>query len=62
LKKNLRHLPVVICSVETDPEVVEAARNAGALSDVFKMRVEKDLVLAVKSALHCKFFVSPGPL
>jgi hypothetical protein len=40
---------------------VEAAREAGALAYVFKVRVEKDLILAVKSALHCKSFVSPGP-
>jgi DNA-binding NarL/FixJ family response regulator len=53
--------PVVICSVETDPEIVEAAREAGALAYVFKVRVEKDLILAVKSALHCKSFVSTGP-
>jgi len=51
---------VVICSVETDPEVVEAARQAGALAYVFKMRVQKDLILAVKSALQGKPFVSPA--
>jgi DNA-binding NarL/FixJ family response regulator len=53
--------PVVICSMETDLEVVEAARQAGALEYVFKLRVEKDLILAVKSALDCHSFVLPGP-
>jgi DNA-binding NarL/FixJ family response regulator len=48
--------PVVICSVETDPEVVEAARRAGALAYVFKVRVEKDLISAVKSVLQGKPF------
>jgi DNA-binding NarL/FixJ family response regulator len=61
LAKSSSSPPVVICSMETDPEIVEAARQAGALAYVFKVRVEKDLMLAVKSALHCKSFVSPGP-
>lgn len=56
-----KHSPsVVICSVETDPEIVEALRQAGALGYVDKMRIEKDLILAVKSALQGKPFVSPG--
>jgi DNA-binding NarL/FixJ family response regulator len=46
--------------VETDPEIVEALRQAGALGYVDKMRIEKDLILAVKSALQGKPFVSPG--
>jgi len=53
--------PVVICSVETDLQVVEAARQAGAMAYVFKIRVERDLILAVKSALLGKPFVSPRP-
>jgi len=56
-----KHSPgVVICSVETDPDIVEAARQAGALAYVFKVRVEKDLTLAMKSALQGKPFVSPA--
>jgi len=50
--------PVVICSVETDPEVIEAALQAGALAYVFKVRVDTDLLLAVKSALQGKPFMS----
>jgi DNA-binding NarL/FixJ family response regulator len=41
---------VVICSVETDPELIEAARRAGALGYVFKPRINRDLVTAVKCA------------
>jgi len=41
--------PVVICSVETDPEIVEASRRAGALAYVFKSRIEKDLIATVRS-------------
>jgi len=58
-----KHLPspaIVICSVESDPEVVEAAREAGALGYVFKARITKDLVEAVKSVARGRSFVSPA--
>jgi DNA-binding NarL/FixJ family response regulator len=61
LAKHPPSPPVVICSVETDPEIVDAALRAGALAYVFKSRVEKDLVLAVKSAVQGKPFPSAGP-
>ncbi len=51
---------VVICSVENDLEIVKAARQAGALGYVFKARITKDLILAVKSAADGQFFVSPS--
>jgi two-component system nitrate/nitrite response regulator NarL len=51
---------VVICSVETNLEIVEAARVAGALGYVFKKRVTKDLTVAVRSVVGGKSFVSPG--
>ena len=60
LAKSWSSPPVVICSVETDPEIVDAARQARALVYVFKVRVEKDLILAVKSALQGRPFVSPS--
>ena len=50
----------IICSVETDPEIVEAALNAGALGYVFKCRLETDLVAAVKSVKRGEHFISPG--
>jgi len=62
LAKHPPSPPVVLCSVETDPEIVEAARQAGALAYVFKLRVQKDLILAVKSALQGKSFVSPSSI
>src|SRR5215471_10018395 len=43
---------VVICSVESDPEIIEAAQQAGALGYVFKARMAQDLVTAVKSVAH----------
>ena len=58
LAKHLPRLPVVICTVETDSEFVDAARQAGAIGYVFKTQVETDLILAVKSALESKRFVS----
>jgi DNA-binding NarL/FixJ family response regulator len=51
---------VVICSVESNPDFIEAAREAGALSYVFKQRIRKDLVAAVKLAARGQFFVSPA--
>jgi DNA-binding NarL/FixJ family response regulator len=62
LAKSSQDPPVVICSVETDPDIVEAARQAGALAYVFKIRVHKDLILAMKSALQGKSFVSPSSI
>lgn len=59
----MRHPPspaVVICSVETEPEIVDAAREAGALGYVFKARIAQDLVKAVKAAAEGESFVSPS--
>jgi DNA-binding NarL/FixJ family response regulator len=47
----------VICSAETDSEIVEAARQAGAAEYVFKARIETDLILAAKSAVQDSPFV-----
>ena len=49
---------VVICSVETDSEFVEAALEAGAICYVFKKRMVSDLVAAVKCAARRETFVS----
>jgi DNA-binding NarL/FixJ family response regulator len=62
LAKSSQDPPIVICSVETDPDIVEAARQAGALGYVFKIRVHEDLILAMKSALQGKSFVSPSSI
>ena len=52
--------PVIICSVETDPMIVDAAREAGAMAYVFKARLLEDLLQAVKSATQGRPFVSPA--
>lgn len=49
---------VVICSVQSDPEIIEAAQQAGALGYVFKMRVTRDLIMAVRSAAVGEPFIS----
>ena len=49
---------IVICSVEHDVEVVEAALNAGALGYVFKARAARDLIPAVNSVARGQSFVS----
>jgi DNA-binding NarL/FixJ family response regulator len=56
LAKSSKDPPVLICSVITDPDVMEAARQVGALAYVFKTRIEQDLILAVKSVLQRKPF------
>jgi DNA-binding NarL/FixJ family response regulator len=62
LAKHPQSPRVVVCSVETDPEVVEAARQAGAIAYVFKIRVQKDLILAMKSVLQGRPFFSPSSI
>jgi DNA-binding NarL/FixJ family response regulator len=61
LAKSPKDPPVLICSIITDPDVVEAARQAGALAYVFKTRIGQDLILAVKSVLQRKPFPLPVP-
>jgi DNA-binding NarL/FixJ family response regulator len=58
LARSLPTVAVVLCSVETDPEIIEAARLAGARAYVFKIRIARDLVEAVKSAARGEFFCS----
>jgi DNA-binding NarL/FixJ family response regulator len=50
LKKMSSPPAVVICSAQSDPQVVEGARQAGSLGYVFKACIYQDLVEAVKSA------------
>lgn len=50
---------MVICSIENDDETIAAARDAGALGYVFKPRMARDLISAVKSAAAGRPFSSP---
>ena len=60
--RKLKKLPfapaIVICSANTDPEIVAAAREAGAMAYVFKRCMSQDLVDAVKSAASSQPFIS----
>jgi two-component system nitrate/nitrite response regulator NarL len=58
LVKNGSHSAVVICSIETDPEIVEAAQQAGALGYVFKTMIESDLITAINAVGQGQSFVS----
>ena len=49
---------VVICSVESDPELISAAQLAGVMGYVLKRRLNNDLVLAVKRAACGEGFIS----
>ena len=56
-----RHPPcpsIVICSVEREPAIVEAALEAGVLGYVFKTNVAKDLIPAIQAAARGESFVS----
>ena len=50
---------VVVFSLETDPDIVQASRNAGALGYVLKSRIALDLIAAVRSAANGQPFLSP---
>jgi DNA-binding NarL/FixJ family response regulator len=60
LSKHSPRPAVVICSLESDPEFIEAARKAGALGYVFKARIVTDLIAAVNSVARGQSFVSPA--
>jgi DNA-binding NarL/FixJ family response regulator len=49
---------IVICSVETDVEIVQAALDAGARGYVYKSRIATDLLAAVRAAARGESFVS----
>ena len=49
---------IVICCVEKDEEIVEAAQQVGAPGYVFKTHMTKDLIEAVKSATSGESFIS----
>jgi len=58
--RNIGYVPaVVICSVENDPQTIDAARKAGVRGYVFKRRMAKDLVRAVVAASRGEIFISP---
>lgn len=59
LRKMVPTPATVICSVETDPRIVERALQAGALGYVSKMHMDRDLIMAVQFAAQGKSFVSP---
>jgi DNA-binding NarL/FixJ family response regulator len=58
LTKRHSNPAIVVCSVQNDPEIVEAARLAGALGYVFKARIASDLIKAVGSVAVGRPFVS----
>ena len=55
-----QHPAVVVCSLESDPDIVHAARQAGALGYVLKSRLAMDLIAAVRAAAKGDSFLSPA--
>jgi DNA-binding NarL/FixJ family response regulator len=58
LRTNGVRPAVLICSVENDPEILDAASEAGANGYVFKDRVAQDLIDAVKTVAQGRSFRS----
>jgi DNA-binding NarL/FixJ family response regulator len=58
LMKHSSSSAIVICSVETDAETVQAAREAGARGYVYKSRITRDLLVAVRAIARGESFVS----
>ncbi len=58
LRRHGSGLPVVCVTAYEDPEMIEAARAAGALGYVTKTCLASDLVPAVRAALEGRRFVS----
>jgi DNA-binding NarL/FixJ family response regulator len=57
---NGQRPPVVICSADTTPELVEAARRAGAAGYVFKHCCTRDLLPAIEAVASGRVFFSPS--
>ena len=58
LRKNGIAAAIIICSVESDEQTIDAAREAGAQGYVFKTRMAKDLVPAVRAVSSGEVFIS----
>lgn len=51
---------VVFLTVHSDPDFVRACLNAGASGYIVKVRMDTDLLLAVREALAGRIFLSPN--
>jgi DNA-binding NarL/FixJ family response regulator len=58
VRRRGSQVPIVFLSVHEEPEFVLAARQAGALGYVSKVRLASDLIPAVRAALDGRRFVS----
>ena len=59
LKEKGSSARILVLSMHTDPEFVEAALSAGALGYVVKACLATDLVPAIWSVMHDDVFISP---
>ena len=58
VRRRGSRVPIVFLSIHEEPEFVLAARHAGALGYVSKVRLARDLIPAVRAALDGRRFVS----
>ena len=58
VRRRGSRVPIVFLSIHEEPEFLEAARQAGALGYVSKVRLASDLIPAVWAALDGRRYVS----
>lgn len=60
LRRDLPESKVIICTVYTNPRVVEEAFAAGAAGFVLKQAAAADLAAAIRAVVSGERFLSPG--
>jgi DNA-binding NarL/FixJ family response regulator len=61
LARNGNSIRVILCSVETDQDTIDAAFQAGAAGYVLKVQMVRDLIPAIKSVVAGRQFKSHEP-
>lgn len=60
LRRDVPESKVIICTVQTDPRVIEEAFQSGAVGFVRKQSAHADLAAAIRAVLAGDRFVSPA--
>ena len=60
LRRDVPESKVILCTVQTDPRVIEEAFQLGAVGFVQKQSAHADLAAAIRSVLAGDRFVSPA--
>jgi DNA-binding NarL/FixJ family response regulator len=60
LRRDVPESKVILCTVQTDPQVIEEAFQRGAVGFVQKQSAHVDLAVAIRAVLAGDRFVSPA--